>query len=105
MRRVISLLEISMDEIEFHPIANVFPMMPDDELEELAFDIQQHGLREPVVLYQDKILDGRNRYKACVMANAVCNFVPYSGDDPLAFVVSCNLRRRHLNEAQRGLVA
>jgi hypothetical protein len=98
-------MEIDMMDIEFHPMANVFPMMSEDELEELAFDIQQHGLRESVVLYKDKILDGRNRYKACLMVNVDCNFVLYSGGDPLAFVVSCNLRRRHLSESQRGTVA
>jgi hypothetical protein len=42
---------------------------------------------------------------ACLKAEIDCNYTLYGGDDPLAFVISCNLRRRHLTEAQRAWVA
>lgn len=51
--------------MDFHPIANLFPLMTGDEYLALVEDIRANGLLEPVVLYEGKILDGRNRYNAC----------------------------------------
>jgi N6-adenosine-specific RNA methylase IME4 len=90
---------------EYHEIANIFPMLLEPELIELANDIERNGQHEPIVLYDGKILDGRNRYQACKRAGVVPTTKAYTGDDPIGFVVSLNLRRRHLNESQRGMVA
>ena len=46
-------------ELQFHELADVFPLLPEAELDSLTEDIRQHGLREPIVLYQGKVLDGR----------------------------------------------
>jgi ParB-like chromosome segregation protein Spo0J len=70
-----------------------------------ADDIAENGLREPIVLYEGKILDGRNRYKACTMAGVEPTFKDFGGSDPLAFVISANLHRRHLTDDQRAMVA
>jgi ParB-like chromosome segregation protein Spo0J len=91
--------------VKVHPYAELFPMIPDAELAELAKDIAEHGLREPVVMYQDMILDGRHRLRACEIANIEPRTVPYRGEDPLAYVISKNLHRRHLTESQRAMVA
>ena len=91
--------------MEFHDYANVFPLMDNDELTRLAEDIKQNGLHEPIVIYEGKILDGRNRARACQRINIGFTHTTYNGSDPVGFVVSKNLHRRHLNESQRAMVA
>ncbi len=91
--------------MNFHPYANLFPMMSESELSDLADDIQKNGQREPIWLLSGQILDGRNRYRACQAVGIEPITLDYEGDDPLAFVVSLNLKRRHLTESQRAMVA
>jgi len=94
-------------EYEFHPIANVFPLMMGDEFKRFKKDIKSNKLREPIVIYDGKILDGRNRYNACKDLGLLpIETTPLpAGTDPVAFVVSANVHRRHLNETQRAAVA
>jgi len=96
-----------MTDYKPHEYANLFPMMQDTELLDIIKDMRENGYDagSPVVLYEGKILDGRNRSKAAEMAGVVPSFVEYEGADPLAFVIRHNLHRRHLNESQRGVVA
>ena len=91
--------------MEFHEVANIFPLLTGNEFESLRDDIKTNGLLEPIVIHEGKILDGRNRYTACLGADVVPDYEDYDGDDPLGFVLSKNLHRRHLNESQRGRVA
>ena len=83
-------------QINFHPLAEIFPLIEGREFSELVADVRAHGLREPVVLHDGQILDGRNRYRACLEAGIKPTFAPYSGNDPLGYVISLNLRRRQL---------
>src|SRR5262245_5069971 len=92
-------------ELKFHPLANIFPLIEGTEFDDLVADIKVNGLHDPIVIHNDLILDGRNRYRACLAAGVDPAFVPYRGDDPVAFVISVNLRRRHLDESQRAMVA
>lgn len=96
---------INKDEIEFHEIASIFPMMEGEEFETLVKDIKENGLIEPIYLYEGKIIDGRNRYLACQKAGVEPRFEEYTGISPVDFVISKNLHRRHLNESQRAVVA
>jgi N6-adenosine-specific RNA methylase IME4 len=91
--------------LTYHPLANLFPLIEGAEFEEFVADVGQCGVREPIVLYEGKILDGRNRYRASVQAGVPCPTRVYDDDDPLGFVISLNLKRRHLDESQRSMVA
>lgn len=94
----------SQESLQFHPAANIFPL-DDETLEELAEDIKQHGQQVPVELCDGKILDGRRRYMACRMADVEPDMVEVSPDDPVSYVLSLNLHRRHLTTTQRAMVA
>ena len=99
--------------LEPHPLAEIFPMLEEAQLSELADDMARNGFdaRYPIVLYGGKVLDGRNRLAAAVAArlypgaNVHPAFVDYAGADPLAFVIRANLRRRHLGVGQRAMIA
>jgi ParB-like chromosome segregation protein Spo0J len=85
-----------------HPAAELFPLLEPDKVAELAADIAGQGLLFPVVVMPDgAVLDGRNRLAACEMAGVEPTFTTYDGDDPVGYVVSVNLRRRHLSPSQR----
>jgi len=90
--------------VEFHPIANIFPMMSDEELSELAESIESNGLRVPILLHEGKILDGRNRYQACESSGVKPEYTEFEGDDPLSHVLDLNLHRRHLTSGQKAIV-
>ena len=93
--------------LAFHPVANIFPLMEGKPFEDICDSIQQNGLLEPIWLYQMQIIDGRNRYRACIETGTAPRFRTYEGDegDLVAFVVALNLHRRHLSESQRAMVA
>lgn len=92
------------DRLEFHGYANIFPLMEGDDFDALVESVKER-LEEPIWMYEGKILDGRNRYLACLAAEVTPEFQSYEGDDPLGFVVRKNLDRRHLNASQRAAIA
>lgn len=117
----------------FHPLAELFPLIEGDDFEALVDDVRDHGVRDPIVIHESKVLDGRNRYRALQQlaqtgevlgkgwghragSNLGDNelapphiwFVRYNATyegDPLTWVISKNLKRRHLDESQRAMVA
>jgi ParB-like chromosome segregation protein Spo0J len=91
--------------MKHHPIADVWPMMDEAKLAELADDIRKNGQLVPVWLYEGKILDGRNRWAACKIAGVEPKTKEYTGDEPTAFAVSLNDRRRHMNKGSLAAVA
>ena len=91
---------------EIHPAATLFPLIDADEFESLVEDIKANGLKEPGWLMPDgALLDGRHRLAACERAGVPMRWRVYEGDDPIAHVLSYNLRHRHLNTGQRAMVA
>jgi len=105
-----------MPEYPIHPYAEMFPMLSAENLRVLADDIDVNGQREPIVLCDGKILDGRNRAAAMDMLAAEQPEVEWSPEyedmtqlfeftgDALEYVVSKNLHRRHLTTQQRAIL-
>lgn len=93
-----------MIALDLHPLCTLFPRIEGAEFEALKADIAANGLREPIVIHEEMILDGGNRYRACVEAGVEPVVVPYAGNDPLAFVLSSNLHRRHLTPGQQAAI-
>lgn len=94
-----------MTELPVHPAAEVWPMIPEEELEDLAASIRDVGLLEPIVLTPDgQLLDGRNRAEACRRVGIQPETTTYDGD-PVAYVLARNDRRRHMTKGQRAMAA
>ncbi len=93
--------------LEFHPVAEIFPLMEGEQYDQLVQDIRENDLQEPIWLHPDeRIIDGRNRYRACLDAGVEPRFRTWNGKGSLIdFVVSMNLRRRHLTSSQRAAAA
>jgi hypothetical protein len=98
-----------MIDLEPHPLAALFPPIPDEELAELGRDIALHGQLEPIVLYQGKILDGVNRYRACRRMKREPWTTEFNQEHvkrtPEQYVIAANVRRRHLTPAQKAAIA
>lgn len=103
--------------LEFHPLADLFPLIEGAAFDELVADVKANGIREPIVILGGKILDGRNRYRAGIAAGVIdpdapahdgismqrwCKLFRDETGDPLDWVLSKNLHRRHLDESQRA---
>lgn len=94
-----------------HPVADLFPMMPTEELEALAADIKAHGQVVPIsILRGAVIIDGRNRYAACQMAGVepwtremLAEFA--DEEEVVRYIISTNIHRRHLTTEQRAMIA
>jgi hypothetical protein len=108
---------------DFHPIADMFPLMEGKDFAELVADIKANGLREKIDLYQGKIVDGRNRYRAllqlgidpskddkqyfrkAIYAHSIGGEIQAHEQDNdarvRAYVISKNILRRHLTAEQK----
>ena len=98
-------MKIALSDIKYHEYSNFFPLMEGEELAALVTDIKEHGLLEPIVTLNGEILDGRNRYRACQEAGISPTFREYRGNGALTYVISKNVKRRHLTESQLTVLA
>lgn len=92
---------------EFHELADILPLMEGQEFDELVEDIRKNGLRQKILTFKGKIIDGRNRFRACVNGSAADpEFEEWEGkeEDLPGFIISMNMHRRHLNESQRAML-
>lgn len=93
-----------MGMLELHPLCTLFPRLTGAEFEALKADILANGQREPIVVHESLVLDGGNRYRACVEAGIEPLLKEFAGADPVAFVLSANLHRRHLTPGQQAAI-
>jgi ParB/RepB/Spo0J family partition protein len=94
--------------LEPHSFSTMLPSMSKQDFEELVADIKDNGLHQPIVRYQEKVLDGNHRYRACVRLGIKPQFADFDGTDAQAqaYVISANIHRRHLTpEQKRDLIA
>lgn len=88
---------------EVHPAAEAWPMLPQEELDELAASIANVGLVEPITIDNEgRLLDGRNRLAACQKACVEPVYVIHLGD-PIAFIIAKNNDRRHMTTGARAM--
>lgn len=88
---------------EVHPFAARFPMLPDDELDDLGADIRANGQLHPILLDRDGVLiDGRNRLAACRLEGIEPVFALFTGN-PVALIVSANVARRQMTKYQQAM--
>ena len=94
-----------MKKLEFHEAADLFPMMEATDFQNFKDDIEKYGVHERIEVLDEKVVDGRNRYVACQELGIECPSVEIKTDDPIAYVLSKNLHRRHMTPSQLALVA
>lgn len=98
--------ELDVFNLPVFGVADLFPMVAQDELAELAEDIAENGLQEPIVIAQVNgewmLIDGRNRLAACRLAKINPHYRVLESD-PTAYVLSANVHRRHLTKGQQAM--
>lgn len=89
--------------MQIHEVCNIFPMMGEDDFRALKEDIRAHGQSVPILTFKGKVIDGRNRLKACEELGIAPKTEEWGGSKPLVdFIVGLNLHRRHLSSGQRA---
>lgn len=95
--------------MKFHPVADIFPKMTSAEFSELRASIKANGVREPVLVADDMIADGRHRWKAAEAEGVDCPTVQYNpskhGTSLVQYVMDKNLHRRQMTTSQRAMIA
>jgi ParB-like chromosome segregation protein Spo0J len=91
-------------KFELHPLCALFPRMAGNEFAALVADIKANGLRQPIITHNGMILDGGNRYEACLQAGVKPTMQEYKGENLVTFVMSANFHRRHLSHGQQAAI-
>lgn len=97
---------INLNDFPIHPAAELFPMMSETEFQEMKEDIRLHGQSDDILMWNGQLLDGRNRLRACTELGIEPSWIELELSlDPVVWVLSHNLHRRHLTTSQRAMVA
>src|SRR4030042_5134213 len=93
-----------MYNLKEHGLSKRIPSMSEEEYQDLKEDIKTNGMNNPITLYENKILDGRHRYRACTELKIEVKTEEYKGSQPLTYIISQNIKRRHLTKSQLAAV-
>src|SRR5690349_6523758 len=93
-----------MTQLQLHPLCTLFPRIEGSEFDALKADIKANGLRQAIVIHEGMILDGGNRYRACLEIGVDPKTVEFDGGNLVSFVLSSNLHRRHLSPGQQAAI-
>lgn len=89
---------------QLHELCSTFPKLDNEDFSNLVLSIKKEGLHEPITIFKDQVLDGQNRYLACLEAGITPTFIEFEGNDPVAFVLAKNMHRRHLSKGQQAAI-
>src|SRR5262249_31262685 len=85
--------------LEFHALAGLYDLLTDEQLQPLVESMQEHGYEQdkPVIMYENRVLDGRNRLRASLKAGVQPTFAEFTGsyDEARAYAARANELRRH----------
>ena len=95
---------MKIGDYETSPLADCLPLMEGEAYESLVKDIRANGLVHPIWLYRGKILDGRNRLRACIEAGVEPRFEDKTDCDPSALEWSVNWERRNMTPSVRAMI-
>lgn len=93
-----------MKKYEQHPLGQAWSRWDEEAFKLLIDDIDQNGVREKIVIYDGKVLDGWHRYQACLELGV--KNIPmreFEGNNPVDYVVSANYHRRHESVSIRAM--
>jgi hypothetical protein len=85
-----------------HPLSAAFPDLSDEEFKSLKDSIKRNGQRDKILLFEDQILDGWHRYRACLELGKEPIFGVFTGD-AVQCVIDKNIHRRQLTASQRAM--
>lgn len=103
--KTIIMSVVELRKLPVHPLAETFPLMSKKDTTELAQDIEENGLLENLVMWEEQLLDGRNRLSALTQTNLTevqVNLFEGSEYNAVSYIWSVNMKRRHIDTGQRA---
>ncbi len=92
---------------ELDPVCEAFPPYEHDQFQALKASISRNGLQEPIWVWNDRVMDGRHRLKACQelgiepsVKHLNCEY-----QQAVSAVFAANINRRQLGTGQLALMA
>ncbi len=98
---------VPVDSLRLHAGSKLLPSMRPDEYKQLRESIRLYGMREPLEVIGDEVLDGAHRLRAAKeigLTEVPVREVDLGGMWPERWMVEINVQRRHLTDDQRATI-